>query len=273
EKFAGAVSTYTIEAMMKDGKALQSGTSHYLGQNFSKAMNIKFQNKDNKQELAYQSSWGISTRLIGAMMMTHGDDRGVIMPPMIASTQIDILEIFGHKNERVRTVANEICKKLSKKYKVRLDSTNKGPGFKSGKSEIEGTPLRIEVGPRDLENDVVTFVRRDTLEKIQVKLADVKTTVPKILKDIQANLLKVAKERLDNNIVQLDTYDEMKEALEKKKFVLVPFAGKAKEEKKIKKETFATTRCIPFKWKLKEEKTCIITGVKTKRLVMFAKAY
>ena len=273
EKFAGAVSTYTIEAMMKDGKALQSGTSHYLGQNFAKAMNIKFQTKENKQEYVYQTSWGISTRLIGAIIMTHGDDRGVIMPPMIASTQIDILEIFGHKNENVRKEAARLFKVLSKKYKVRLDSSSKGPGFKSGKSEIEGTPLRIEVGPRDLENNLVTLVRRDTLEKIQVKLEDVKTEVAKLLKDIQANLLKVATERLDNNIVELESYEDMKKALEQKKFVLVPFAGGAKEEKMIKKETFATTRCIPFKWKLKEEKKCIITGVKTKRLVMFAKAY
>ena len=273
EKFAGAVSTYTIEAMMKDGKALQSGTSHYLGQNFAKALNIKFQTKENKQEYVYQTSWGISTRLIGAIIMTHGDDRGAIMPPMIASTQIDILEIFGNKNKNVKVQSAKLYKQLSKKYKVRLDSSSKGPGFKSAKSEIEGTPLRIEVGPRDLENDLVTLVRRDTLEKVQVKLQDVKITVAKILKDIQSNLLKVATERLENNIIKLESYEAMKKALEQKKFVLVPFAGGSKEEKIIKKETFATTRCIPFNWKLKEEKKCIITGVKTKRLVMFAKAY
>ena len=273
EKFAGAISTYTVEAMMKDGKALQSGTSHYLGQNFSKSMDIKFNTKDNKKSLIYQTSWGVSTRLIGAIIMTHGDNRGVIIPPKIAPYQIDILELFGNKNPIVHTEAMKLKKILCRKFSVRLDSSNKGPGFKSAHSEIQGTPLRIEVGPRDLEKGEVTLIRRDTLEKIQVQISDVKNKVAKLLQLIQDNLLKMAKDRLNNNIQRADTYEEMKDLLNNKKFVLVPFAGGDAEENKIKKETFATTRCIPFSHKLPELKPCIITGKKTRRLVMFAKAY
>ncbi len=273
EKFAGAVSTYTIEAMMKDGKALQSGTSHYLGQNFAKSMNIKFQTKENKQEYGYQTSWGVSTRLIGAIIMTHGDNRGIIIPPMIAPNQVDIIEIFGHKNEDVRNESVKIEKLLARKLRVRRDSSSKGPGFKAGKSEIEGTPLRIEIGSRDLAEGLVTFVRRDTLEKIQVKLEDVKSTANILLKDIQANLLKNAEDRLEKNTVRADSYEELKKLVDNGKFVAVPFAGGDKEEKLIKEETLASTRCIPFHMKLKEEKECIITKRKTRRLVIFAKAY
>ena len=273
EKFAGAVSTYTIEAMMKDGKALQSGTSHYLGKNFAKAFDIKFTNKDNQKEYIYQTSWGISTRLIGAIIMSHGDNRGVIIPPMIAPYQIDILELFGNKNPMVHDKAQEIYKQMKRVFRVRLDDTTKTPGFKAGKSEIEGTPLRLEVGPRDLENNKVTFVRRDTLEKIQVDLSEIKTTAKKLLKEIQDNLYNSAKTRLDNNIVEVSSYDEFKQKIEDRKFVLVPFAGGDKEEDDIKKETGASTRCIPFAYKTTEDKKCIITGKMTKRLVIFARAY
>ena len=273
EKFAGAVSTYTIEAMMKDGKALQSGTSHYLGQNFAKAFNIEFTNKDNKKELAYQTSWGVSTRLIGALIMSHSDNRGVIIPPMIAPNQIDVLELFGDKNPEVKKAALDIYKDLSRKFRVRLDDSSKGPGFKAGKSEIEGTPLRVEVGPRDLEQGLVTIVRRDNLEKTQVKVEDIKATVKKLLSDIQNDLYESAKQRLENNMVNAYTYEELKTNIEDKKFVLVPFAGGDKEEELIKKETGASTRCIPFDYKLKEESKCIITGKKTRRLVIFARAY
>ena len=273
EKFAGAVSTYTIEAMMKDGKALQSGTSHYLGKNFAKAFDIKFTNKDNQKEYIYQTSWGISTRLIGAIIMSHGDNRGVIIPPMIAPYQIDILELFGNKNPMVHDKAQEIYKQMKRVFRVRLDDSTKTPGFKAGKSEIEGTPLRLEVGPRDLENNKVTFVRRDTLEKIQVDLSEIKTTAKKLLKEIQDNLYNSAKARLDNNIVEVSSYDEFKQKIEDRKFVLVPFAGGDKEEDDIKKETGASTRCIPFAYKTTEDKKCIITGKMTKRLVIFARAY
>lgn len=273
EKFAGAVSTFTIEAMMKDGKALQSGTSHYLGQNFSKPMNIKFQNKDNKQEYGYQTSWGISTRLIGAIIMTHGDNRGIIIPPMIAPVQIDILELFGTKNLNVKEKTSEIFKTLKRTFRVRIDSSNKSPGFKAAASEIKGVPLRIEVGPRDLEKNQVTIVRRDNLDKIVVNINDVKETVKKTLKDIQDNLYKTAKDRLDQNTKTASTYDELKELINQKKFVIIPFAGTGKDEEKIKEETGATTRCMPFGSISKEPLTCFFTGKKTKKLVIFARAY
>ncbi|WKX02477.1 proline--tRNA ligase [Candidatus Mycoplasma mahonii] len=273
EKFAGAVTTYTIEAMMKDGKALQSGTSHYLGQNFAKAMNIKFQTKDNKQEYGFQTSWGVSTRLIGALIMAHGDNRGIIIPPMIAPTQIDIIEVFGHKNPDVREMAMKLEKILGRKLRVRREASSKGPGFKAGQSEIQGTPLRIEVGPRDLQENKVTFVRRDTLEKYQVNIENIKTKTDELLKAIQANLLHVAKDRLKTNTVMADTYEELKKLIQKGKFVVAPFAGGDKEEDLIKLETLASTRCIPFSYKLKELKGCIITMKKTRRLVVFAKAY
>ena len=272
EKFAGAVTTYTIEAMMKDGKALQAGTSHYLGQNFAKAFNVQFKNRENKMELAYQTSWGVSTRLIGGLIMTHGDNRGIVVPPLVATNQIDILEIFGNKNENVKVEALKLYKTLGRKYRVRLDDSNKGPGHKAGQSEIEGTPLRIEVGPRDLENNNVTIVRRDTLEKVVVNINDVKEVVGKMLKQMQEDLYNAAEKRLKENIVDATSYEEMTELLKDKKFVLVPFAGSGKDEKKIKEQIGATTRCIPFGIK-KPEAKCIITGKMTKRYVIFARAY
>ena len=273
EKFAGAVSTYTIEAMMKDGKALQTGTSHYLGQNFAKAFNIEFTNKENKKEFGYQTSWGVSTRLIGALIMSHSDNRGIVIPPMIAPNQIDIIELFGDKHASVKSVSREVAKTLGRKYRVRIDDSSKGPGFKAGKSEIEGTPLRIEIGPRDLEKNLVTIVRRDTLEKKQVLLKDIKVSVEQFLVEIQENLYILAKKRLDNNIVKVDTYNDFKREVKNKKFVIVPFAGGYKEEDLIKKETMATSRCIPFDIKINKPGRCIITGKNTRRYVIFAKAY
>lgn len=273
EKFAGAISTYTIEAMMKDGKALQSGTSHYFGQNFAKAFDIKFTNEENKKEFAYQTSWGISTRLIGALIMSHSDNRGVIIPPKIAPNQIDILELFGNKHPTVKKTAFKLYKTLSRKFRVRLDDSSKGPGFKAGKSEVEGTPLRIEVGPRDLEQGMVIIIRRDNLEKQQVKLEDVKTTVKLMLDKMQEDLYIAAKTRLESNTVEADSYNELKIYIEDKKFVLVPFAGGDREEELIKNETGASSRCVPFDYKLKNTKKCIITGKPTKRLVIFAKSY
>ena len=274
ERFSGAVSTYTIEAMMKDGKALQSGTSHYLGQNFSKAFNIEFTNKENKKELVYQTSWGVSTRLIGALIMSHSDNRGIVIPPKIAHNQIDILSLFGDKHPKVKEVSNKLFKELSEVYRVRLDESDKGFGFKAGKSEIEGTPLRIEVGLRDLEKgNFVTLVRRDTLNKIEIPVSDVKNSIEKIFNDMHADLYISAKERLKKNIVKVKSYEELKKHIKDKKFVLAPFVGSEKEEDQIKKETGATTRCIPFDYKLDKEEECIITKEKTKRFVIFAKSY
>lgn len=273
EKFAGAETTFTIEAMMKDGRALQSGTSHYLGQNFAKSFNVQFKNKANEFEYVYQTSWGLSTRVIGALIMSHGDNRGIIIPPKVAPFQVDILELFASKSPVVKEASAKIINSLKDEFRIRVDATDKQPGFKAGKSEIEGTPLRIEIGPRDLEHNKVTIVRRDTLEKIAVVVEDVKESVKKLLENIQEDLYKAALKRLKENIVEAKTYDELKKLIEQRKFVLMPFEGQAEEEKKIKEETGATTRCIPNDFKSDKEHTCFMTGKKTKRLVIFARAY
>ena len=276
EKFAGGDTTYTIEAMMKDGKALQAGTSHYLGENFAKAFGVEFKNKENKKEYAKQTSWGVSTRLIGGLIMTHGDNRGVIIPPRIAPNQVDVISIFAKKNPEVKEKTTEIFESLvDANVRARIDQSDKGPGFKAGKSEIEGTPLRIEVGPRDLANGLVTFVRRDNNEKIQVEVENINSKVAEILDDIQSNLYNQAKARLDENLVEASSLEEMQELVDQKKFVMVPFAGGAEEEDDIKAKTGMTTRCIPLDMIGQTERVgkCISTGVETTRFVVFAKAY
>ncbi|WP_406616994.1 proline--tRNA ligase [Mycoplasmopsis adleri] len=276
EKFAGACSTYTIEAMMKDGRALQAGTSHYLAQNFSKTYEITFVNENNQKDYVYQTSWGVTTRLIGALIMTHGDNRGIIIPPRVAPNQIDILELFANKDPKVHEFCVELQKQLGRKFRVRLDASDKQPGFKASNSEIQGTPLRIEVGPRDLENNVVTIVRRDTLEKQQVNVDKVKDCIQSLLDDIHNNLYKQAEERLNSNTVFAYTYDEFKEAIKQNKFVIAPFCCLDSVEKRIKEETGASTRCIPKKMdKPLDEHKCIWPECKqkTNRYVIFAKAY
>lgn len=275
EKFSGADFTFTIEAMMKDGKALQAGTSHYLGQNFAKPFDISFKNKENKLEYAYGTSWGVSTRLLGALIMTHGDDRGIIIPPKIAPTQVDIIELFANKDQRVHETASKIKEDLlSRGIEVKLDDSDKGAGFKAANSEIHGTPLRIEVGPRDLNDNQVLLVRRDTLEKVYCHLDNVGETVEKLLSDIQNNLFNEAKKRLLSNIVSISSYDEFKQAIDEGKWVYAAFDGDGEDEKKIKEETGASTRCIPFIKPLEiENDTCFFTKRKTKRLVIFAKSY
>ncbi|WP_426461391.1 proline--tRNA ligase [Mycoplasma hafezii] len=277
EKFAGACSTYTIEAMMKDGKALQAGTSHYLAQNFSKPYNITFRNKDNQEEYVYQTSWGVTTRLIGALIMTHGDNRGIIIPPRVAPVQVDILELFAKKNPSVSKTAKKLYTELGRKYRVRLDASDKNPGYKAANSEIQGVPLRIEVGPRDLENGLVTIVRRDDIEnKITVPVADVKKTVGKLLDDIHNNLYEKAEERLKANTVFATNYDEFKKYISENKFVIAPFCCLDSAEEQIKAETGATTRCIPKTLdKPAKDVKCIFDQCKktTNRYVIFAKAY
>ncbi|WP_322949732.1 proline--tRNA ligase [Mycoplasmopsis cynos] len=277
EKFSGACSTYTIEAMMKDGKALQSGTSHYLAQNFSKPYEIKFKNKDNKDDFVYQTSWGITTRLIGALIMTHGDNRGIIIPPRIAPTQIDILEIFANKDPNVSKIAKKIYIDLGRKFRVNLDKSDRNPGFKASNSEIQGVPLRVEIGPRDLLNNEVTIVRRDTLEKEVVKIEKLKERITFILKDIHDNLYNKAKQRLDERTVFVTNYDEFKKEIANNKFVITPFCCSDEAEEIIQEETGATARCIPIKQNIKPEHSslCIIPDCqsKTKRFVIFAKAY
>ncbi|WP_280135625.1 proline--tRNA ligase [Mycoplasmopsis bovis] len=276
EKFAGACSTYTVEAMMKDGKALQAGTSHYLAQNFSKKFEISFKNDKNEDEFVYQTSWGVSTRLLGAIIMTHGDNRGIIIPPKVAPVQVDILELFANKQPRVHDFCQELVKQLERKFRVRQDSTDKSPGYKASNSEIQGVPLRIEVGPKDLENKTVTIVRRDTLEKTIVDISEVKSKVRELLAQIHNNLYENAKKKLDENTVLVDNYEEFKEKIKENKFVLAPFCCAEEAEKQIKDETGATTRCIPRK-NLKPGKSnkCIFEGCRsqTNKYVIFAKAY
>ncbi|MGX9394806.1 proline--tRNA ligase [Mycoplasma sp. 1781] len=275
EKFAGANYTFTVEAMMKDGKALQAGTSHYLGQNFTKAFDITFKNKENKLENAYGTSWGVSTRLLGALIMTHGDDRGIIIPPKIAQIKVDILELFASKDPRVARVAEQIHEKLNElNIESKIDKTNKSAGYKAANSEIHGTPLRIEIGPRDLNENKVTLVRRDTLEKISVFIDEAINKTQMLLADIQNNLLSEAKKRLTNNIRVASNYTEFKKLIEDGYWVITKFNGNGDDEDKIKEETGASTRCIPFNVNiLPEYENCFYTNKKTDKVVIFARAY
>ncbi|QJG67252.1 proline--tRNA ligase [Mycoplasma phocoenae] len=275
EKFSGACSTYTIEAMMKNGRALQAGTSHYLAQNFTKAFDITFKNAENKREFAYGTSWGVTTRLIGALIMAHGDDRGLIIPPKVAPVQIDILEIFGHKDPAVKNLAKQVKKDLSKFFRVKLDDSSKGPGFKAANSEIHGTPIRIEIGSNEAMNNSVTIVRRDTLEKVTVPFTkDLKSVIRKIFTDIHNNLYNAAYDRMLNNIVTCDNMEDFKQKIDEGKWVLMSFCGDEDAEAFIQETTGATARCIPFKDPIHIESTsCVLNGKKTKRNVIFAKAY
>ena len=273
EKFSGAESTFTIEAMMKDGKALQSGTSHFLGQNFSEIFDISYKSNENKSEFVYQTSWGISTRLIGAIIMTHGDNRGIIIPPKIAPIQIDIIEIMADKEAKVGIVSSKISEELSNFYSVRVDKSKKSGGFKASQSEIEGVPVRIEIGPREAINDEVIIVRRDTLEKTNVNLLKIKDFVDELMVSIQQNLLLNAEKRLQENIVVVKSYDELKECIKKNQFALVPLIDNDEFELKIKEETTATARCIPLEMEVPSEGICIFTGNNTKRFVIYAKSY
>ncbi len=273
EKFAGAVTTYSLEAMMKDGKALQSATSHYLGQNFAKTYAIKFKNQNQEFVHPYQTSWGMSTRLIGAVIMAHGDNRGIIMPPQVATYQIDLITLFADKDPQVLLTARKLLQKLSKRWRVRLDASPKSPGFKAAESEIQGVPLRIEIGPREISAGQVVIVRRDTLDKTNCSLENLPATIKDLLALIQQNLFEKAEQRLRQNTVRVDTYESLKKGVQDNRFVLVPFAGTDQDEQLIQDETGATARCIPFDYKLTKSLKCIITGRLTRRLVLFAKAY
>ncbi len=276
ERFAGAKTTYTIEALMKDGKALQSGTSHYLGQNFSHAFNIKFQNQDNKLEFAYQTSWGVSTRLIGALIMCHSDNYGLVIPPKIAPIKIVIMTIFADRNPQVNEVAKLLYKKLHRRFATIIDDSNKGPGYKAAANEIKGMPIRIEVGPRDLENNEVTIVRRDTLAKTKIKIEEVNDAIKPLLIDIQNSMLEKATKHLNDRIVTVENYDQFKENIKNNNIVLAPFWCNSAAELKIKNETTATTRCIPMGEvsKPKPGTRCFYNPNKiANKMVYFAKAY
>ena len=277
ERFAGAVETYCIEAMMQDGKALQAGTSHFLGQNFAEAFDVKFTNKEGKTEYAWATSWGVSTRLIGALIMAHSDDQGLVLPPTLAPIQVVIVPIFkgGEQLEAIRTVANEISKALSAKgisVKFDDDEQNK-PGWKFAEYELKGVPIRIAMGARDLENKTVEVARRDTLTKQTYPLEGIAETVESLLAEIQKDIYTRALHFREQNIRQVDTFEEFQQVLETQGgFISAHWDGTAEEEEKIKELTKATIRCIPLDAPL-EQGTSLISKKPSSRRVIFAKAY
>ncbi len=249
ERFAGALDTYTIEAMMQDGKALQSGTSHFLGQNFGKAFDVQFLNKENKMEYAWATSWGVSTRLMGALIMTHSDDNGLVLPPALAPIQVVIIPIgkadqMPMLNEKAEAIVKNLrAMGISVKYD---NADNKRPGFKFADYELKGVPVRLVLGARDLEQGLVEIMRRDTLEKTNVPVDGIEEHIKNLLDEIQANIFKKAKDFRDAHIYECDNYEEFKERVKDGGFFLCHWDGTAETEAKIKEETQATIRCIPF---------------------------
>ncbi len=277
ERFPGAIDTYCIEGMMQDGKALQAGTSHFLGQNFAKAFNVQFTNKEGKMEMVWGTSWGVSTRLIGALIMAHSDDDGLVLPPKLAPIHVVIVPIFKNEAEllRITEQADIISKALrAQGYTVKFDNreTHK-PGFKFAEWELKGVPVRIAIGPRDLESKTVEVARRDTKEKQVMKMETVATEIPALLDRIQENIYQKALKFRNEKTTQVDSYDEFKKVLDEKGgFVEAHWDGTAETEAAIKEETKATIRCIPLDAK-EEEGKCIYSGKPSSRRVMFARAY
>ncbi|CCV64001.1 Prolyl-tRNA synthetase [Alteracholeplasma palmae J233] len=271
EKFAGAEETYSVEALMHDGKALQSGTSHYFGNGFAEAFNIKFQDKDNQLKYAFQTSWGVSTRLIGAIIMVHGDDEGLVLPPRVAPNQVVIVPIQGQKVE-VQEASKKLYDELTKNgIRVLLDDTDRTPGWKFSEHEMKGVPVRIEVGPRDLANNEVTVFTRYNREKKQMNLDLVNNSMKDLLDEIHNRMLEKAQDHLKNNRHIAKTYDEFKSLLDKGGYVLMSVAGE-EAEIRIKEETGATARVLPFDQTLITE-TCPVTNKKATQTILFARAY
>ncbi|MBR4365704.1 MAG: proline--tRNA ligase [Bacteroidaceae bacterium] len=276
ERFAGALDTYTIEAMMQDGKALQSGTSHFLGQNFGKAFDVQFLNKDNKPEYAWATSWGVSTRLMGALIMTHSDDNGLVLPPALAPIQVVIVPIY--KNDEQLQAINDKVDGIVAKLKgmgvsVKYDNAdNKRPGFKFADYELKGIPVRLVMGARDLENGTVEVMRRDTLEKETRSLEGIEEYVKSLLDDMQQNIYKKAVDFRDAHIYECDNYDEFKERVKDGGFFLCHWDGTAETEARIKEETQATIRCVPFAYE-QTPGVDMVTGKPSKCRVLIARAY
>ena len=276
ERFAGAVETHCIEALMQDGKALQAGTSHFLGDNFAKAFDVKFANQNGNLEYVWATSWGVSTRLMGALIMTHGDDKGLVLPPNLAPIQVVIVPIFKGKEqlEEISIVAKKIKDELeSKNVRVQFDNReNLKPGFKFAEHEMKGIPIRIAIGPKDIEKDQLELARRDTEEKIFIKQSFVLNEVEKILNEIHVNLFERAKKFLEENITEVDNYEDFKNTINQKGgFVYAYWDGTTETEEKIKKETKATIRCIPYSSSTKGK--CVLTGKESSQKVYFAKSY
>ncbi len=277
ERFAGALDTYTIEALMQDGKALQSGTSHFLGQNFAKAFDVKFTNKEGREEFVWATSWGVSTRLMGALIMAHSDDNGLVLPPRLAPIQVVIVPIYKKTeqldaiSQKVQQIVNELKSKgISVKYD---DSDNKKPGWKFAEYELKGVPVRLAMGPRDIENGTVEVARRDTLEKKVVSMDGIAGYIEELLETIQQSIFNKALNFRTQNITRVDTWEDFQQVVsEKGGFVSAHWDGTAETEEIIKNETKATIRCIPLDNE-PEEGTCIYSGKPSKQRVLFAIAY
>jgi prolyl-tRNA synthetase len=274
ERFAGAAKTYTIEAMMQDGKALQSGTSHYLADHFAKVFGVKFLNRDNQEQFGEQTSWGVSTRLIGGLIMAHSDDKGLVLPPKIAPIQIVIIPI-GKDEEKKAVLENTekiSAELIASGLTVKIDKTEGRPGQKFFLWEAKGVPVRLELGPKDMANKSVVAVRRDTGEKIVLQQSELVVALPKLLSEIQDNLLKTYNTRLTENTVKVNTWEDFKIAIENSKFVMAHWDGTAETEAAIKEQTNATIRCLPFAEPAESGK-CVFSGKPSKSRVLFAKAY
>ena len=276
ERFAGALETYTIEALMQDGKALQAGTSHFLGQNFAKAFDVKFATKEGTQEYVWATSWGVSTRLMGALVMTHSDDKGLVLPPKLAPFQVVIVPIYRNDEqlEKIKEIVLEIKSSLEhRNISVKFDDrdTHK-PGWKFAEYELKGVPIRLAIGMRDVENGTVEVARRDTLEKETLKVENIDVKVENLLHKIQKNLFDKANDFREENTFKADSYKEFKELIEKGGFVYAHWDGTSETEEIIKNDTKATIRCIPENSEINEGK-CILSGKKSKQRVLFAKAY
>ena len=277
ERFAGAEETFCIEALMQDGKALQAGTSHFLGQNFAKAFDVKFLNKENVLDYVWASSWGVSTRLIGALIMTHSDNNGLVLPPKLAPIQVVMIPIYKSEEElnaiteKVRPLMQQLKSKgISVKYD---DDDAKRSGWKFNEYELKGVPVRVVIGPRDLENNVAEVARRDTFEKLQLSLENLDVKIEKLLDDIQNNLFNRALQFREENTHKVDTWEEFEETLDKKGgFIYAHWDGTSETENLIKEKTKATIRCIPLHNPMEEGK-CILTGKPSKQRVVFARAY
>ena len=275
ERFAGALDTYTIEAMMQDGKALQSGTSHFLGQNFGKAFDVQFLNKENKPEYAWATSWGVSTRLMGALIMTHSDDNGLVLPPALAPLQVVIIPIGkGDQMPVLDEKAEEIVKNLKAMgVSVKYDNAdNKRPGFKFADYELKGVPVRLVLGARDLEKGLVEIMRRDTLEKENVSIEGIEEYIKNLLDDIQKNIYKKAVDYRDTHIYECDNYEEFKEKVKDGGFFLCHWDGTEETEAKIKEDTQATIRCVPFMFE-QTPGVDMVSGKPAKHRVLIARAY
>ncbi|RYD87117.1 MAG: proline--tRNA ligase, partial [Sphingobacteriales bacterium] len=277
ERFAGALDTYCIEALMQDGKALQAGTSHFLGQNFAKAFDVKFANKEGKLDYVWATSWGVSTRLIGALIMAHSDDAGLVLPPKLAPIQVVVVPIYKHDEEleKISAYVKELSAELkAKDISIKFDNRDtQRPGFKFAEYELKGVPLRVAIGSRDMQNGTVELARRDNKTKETVNQEGLANHIEQLLEEIQANIYKKAFDFRSNNITKVDSYDEFKRLLDEKPgFLSAHWDGTPETEQKIKDETKATIRCIPLDNE-QEDGKCILTGKPSTQRVLFARAY